>query len=75
MNTKNQPHEVPKKSNLLRNIFFLIVAVIVVIGLYYHLQNPILVIGGAIAVILVHLPIAGGLAHIIPIFKKRFHRK
>ena len=75
MNTKNQPHEVPKKSNLLRNIFFLVIAVIVLLVLYYHLQNPILAIGGAIAVILTHLVIAGGLAHIIPAFRKRFHRK
>ncbi len=73
MPSQNQPLAAPKKSNLLRNAFYLVVAVIVLIGLYYHLQNPILVIGGAITVILAHLGIAGGIAHIVPALKKRVH--
>jgi len=37
--------------------------------------HPIFAIGGAITVILAYLAIAGGLAHIIPTLKKRFHRE
>ncbi len=73
MDSHSSPHAAPKKSKILRNILFLLVAVIVLIALYYHLQNPILVLGGAVTVILAHLAIAGGAAHIIPILMLRFH--
>ncbi len=75
MHSHNHTHTTPKKSNTLRNIFYLVIAIIILIGLYIHLQIPVLVIGGAITVILVHLAIVGGLAHLIPTLKKRFHRE
>ena len=58
---------------MLKNILFLVAAVIILIGLYYHIQNPVVVVGGAITIIVAHLAIAGGAAHIIPTLKKRFH--
>ena len=73
MNTYNFQDPAQKKSNLPRIVFFLVVTVIVLIGINYHVQNPVLVVGGAITVVLVHLAIAGGLAHIVPVLKKRFN--
>ena len=59
---------------MLKNILFLAVAVIILIGLYYHVQNTaVVVVGGAITVIVAHLVLVGGAAHIIPTLKKRFH--
>ncbi len=76
MHSHNHLHTVPKKSNMLKNILFLVGVVIILIGLfYYHVQNRTLVIGGAITIIVAHLAIAGGAAHIIPTLKKRFHRE
>ncbi len=73
MHSQKSPHTEPKKSNLVRNAFFLVLAVIILIGINFHIQNPVLVFGGAITVVLAHLAIAGGLAHIIPMLKRYFH--
>ncbi len=67
------PKTEPEKSNLIRNAFFLVLAVIILLAINFHIQNPILVYGGATTVLLVHLAIAGGLAHLIPTLKKYFH--
>ncbi|MCP4419479.1 MAG: hypothetical protein GY805_22940 [Chloroflexi bacterium] len=46
---------------------------IILIGINYHVRNPAVVFGGAIMVIVVHLALAGGVAHIVSALKKRFH--
>ncbi len=58
---------------MFKTFLLFLTAVIILIGLNYHIQNPVVVVGGAITVIVVHLALVGGAAHIIPTLKKRFH--
>ncbi len=73
METQSSQDATPKKSRIPRNIMLVVAAAIALIAINYHIQNPILVYGGAITVILAHLAIAGGVAHIVPALRKRFH--
>ena len=55
-------------------IFFLILAIItILISLNYHIQNPVAIWGGAVTVVIIHLAIAGGAAHIVPAVRKHIH--
>ncbi len=58
---------------MFKTFLIILAAIIILIGINYHVQNPVVVVGGAITVIVVHLALAGGVAHIVPALKKRFH--
>ncbi len=58
---------------MFKSFLLILTAVIILIGINYHIQNPVVVFGGAITVIVAHLVLAGGAAHAIPALRKRFH--
>jgi len=72
MESQNSQEDTPIKSKIPRNIVISVGVLIALIALNYHIKNPVLVYGGAIAVVLIHLAIVGGLAHIVPALRKRF---
>ena len=73
MHSQHPASPAPKKSKIIGIALLLLAAIVVVIAAYYHLQISAYVAGGVITVLLVHLILAGGAAHLVPKLKKRFH--
>ncbi len=63
----------PKKFKIPRAIMLVACAVTAPIASDDHIQKPILVYGGAITIVLVHLVITSGVVHSVPPLRKQFH--
>lgn len=75
MHIHKSSNNAPKKSNLPRNALMLMFSVLVLVAINFHIQKPALVFGGAVAVVLVHLALAGGFVHIVSANKKHFYEE